>query len=76
MVLHLHRCIHLCMQDEYEEEMQSFLGGEDCPVFSNMYQYCQVCQESCTFAVLHSSTWVIKTKMYLRHIQPESPHFK
>lgn len=28
-------------QDEFEEEMQSFLGGEDCPVFNNMYQYCQ-----------------------------------
>ena len=22
--------------------MQTFLGGEDCPVFNNMYQYCQV----------------------------------
>lgn len=28
-------------QDDFEEEMQSFLGGEDCPVFNNMYQYCQ-----------------------------------
>ncbi|KAL3145682.1 Homeobox protein HD-1 [Trebouxia sp. C0010 RCD-2024] len=28
-------------QGEYEEEMHSFLGGEDCPVFNNMYQYCQ-----------------------------------
>jgi hypothetical protein len=31
------------LQDDFEEEMQSFLGGEDCPVFNNMYQYCQVC---------------------------------
>ena len=32
------------MQADYEDEMQSFLGGEDCPVFNNMYQYCQVKQ--------------------------------
>lgn len=35
------------MQDDFEEEMQSFLGGEDCPVFNNMYQYCQVLHAVC-----------------------------
>ena len=39
------QCIDLAQcpfQDQFEDEMQTFLGGEDCPVFNNLYQYCQV----------------------------------
>lgn len=32
------------LQDKMLEQMQVFNVGEDCPVFSQMFQFCQVCK--------------------------------
>ena len=43
------------IQDQFEDEMQTFLGGEDCPVFNNLYQYCQVINWNPYFVQLYKS---------------------
>lgn len=48
------------VQEQFEDEMQTFLGGEDCPVFNNMYQYCQVSWSCCLVQVA--------TKRLLSHL--------
>lgn len=64
---------HACIQDEFEEEMQSFLGGEDCPVFDNMYSYCQVRLSGLRLCYHLRQCFHCSRQRCTCHIQPDQP---